>query len=98
MRYLDEPARARTLAAAYRDVKILDDLYRGLRRRRDGRRSRVSVNGHFYHALENSRYGDCGLVGSAVARSLSARLLDASDGGLELLWGDERHPVRHVSF
>ena len=35
--HLDEPARARTLATAYRDPKFLDDLYRGLRRRRDGR-------------------------------------------------------------
>ena len=98
VRYLDEPARARTLAAAYRDVKILDDLYRGLRRRRDGRRSRVSVNGHFYHALENSRYGDCGLVGSAVARSLSQRLSDGEDGDLELLWDGERHVVRRVTI
>ena len=95
---LAPPVTTTALAAAYRDVKILDDLYRGLRRRRDGRRSRVSVNGHFYHALENSRYGDCGLVGSAVAHSLSSRLSGGEDGDLRLLWDGERHVVRRVTF
>ena len=43
-------------------------------------------------------YGDCGLVGSAVARSLSQRLSDGEDGDLELLWDGERHVVRRVTF
>ena len=60
----------------------------------------MSVNGHFFHALENSRYGDYGLVGSAVAHShsLSQRLSDGEDGDLELLWDGERHVVRRVTF
>jgi len=32
-----DTARARTVATAYRDPVFLDDLFRGLRRRRDGR-------------------------------------------------------------
>ena len=58
----------------------------------------MSRSGEFFHALENSRYGDCGLVGSAVARSLSQRLSDGEDGDLELLWDGERHVVRRVTF
>ena len=59
---------------------------------------RVSRSGEFFHALENGRYGDYGLVGSAVAHSLSSRLSGGEDGDLRLLWDGERHVVRRVTF
>ena len=42
--------------------------------------------------------GDYGLVGSAVAHSLSSRLSGGEDGDLRLLWDGERHVVRRVTF
>ena len=61
-------------------------------------RLRVSDGGESYHGLQNSRYGDYGLVGSAVAHSLSSRLSGGEDGDLRLLWDGERHVVRRVTF
>ena len=150
--HLDEPSMARTLATAYRDPKFLDDLYRGLRRRKSGvwaqrcagelnvlradtgdadadgsiavvfrgldaetdellfagtmrqpfrpELLRVSESGEFYHELtvSSGRYGSLGLVGSAVAHSLSSRLADGADGAFELSWGGARHAVRRITF
>jgi len=78
--HLDTPGRLRTVATAYRDVKFLDGLYGGLRRRRDGRwAQRCAGEINFLRLDSGDEIADARLI--AVFTALDADAAALAYGG-----------------